>query len=179
MVVAVLAPPGAARAEVPARSLAPLVRVAAERLALADRVAAAKWGTGRPIEDAARERELLADVARRSGEMGIDPGRSVAVFRDQIEAAKLVERGLFLRWQARPGRAPAERPDLEGEVRPALDRVTGELLAELKATRGVRADPFCGLRLAGAVRQAEHERRLDGLHLAGLGRAVPSVCEDA
>ncbi|WP_206681109.1 chorismate mutase [Actinomadura sp. J1-007] len=103
MVVAVLAPPGAARAEVPARSLAPLVRVAAERLALADRVAAAKWGTGRPIEDAARERELLADVARRSGEMGIDPGRSVAVFRDQIEAAKLVERGCSCAGRRAPG----------------------------------------------------------------------------
>ena len=164
---------------VPARAdagLAPLVDVAARRLDVADLVAAAKWGTGKPIEDPAREQRILDSVAERSAAMGIDPETAQRIFRDQIEAGKLVQRGLFARWAIRPGDVPAHRPDLEKEVRPLLDRITGELLADLRETQDARRAPSCRTELVKAVGRVEAARRPDALHRAGLLRAIPSIC---
>lgn len=164
---------------VPARAdagLAPLVDVAARRLDVADLVAAAKWGTGRPIEDPVREQQILDSVAERSVAMGIEPEAARRIFRDQIEAGKLVQRGLFARWAVRPGDVPAHRPDLVKDVRPLLDRITGELLADLKETRDARRAPSCRAELVKAVERVEAARRPDALHRAGLLRAVPSIC---
>ncbi|MEU6751706.1 chorismate mutase [Spirillospora sp. NPDC046719] len=164
---------------VPARAdagLAPLVDVAARRLDVADLVAAAKWGTGKPIEDPAREQRILDSVAERSAAMGIDPETAQRIFRDQIEAGKLVQRGLFARWAVRPGDVPAHRPDLEKEVRPLLDQITGELLADLRETQDARRAPSCRAELVKAVGWVEAARRPDTLHRAGLLRAIPSIC---
>jgi chorismate mutase len=153
-----------------------LVGAAARRLDVADLVAAAKWGTGKPIEDEAREQQILDSVAARSAAMGIDPETAKRIFRDQIEGGKLVQRGLFARWTLRPGDVPAHRPDLEKEVRPLLDRITGELLTDIKETRDVRRDPSCRAELAKAVGRVEAARHPDALHRLGLLRAVPSIC---
>ncbi|MGW7515542.1 chorismate mutase [Streptomyces sp. NPDC054796] len=150
--------------------------LSAERVRLADKVAAAKWGTDQPIDDPARERQVLADVAERSVGMGIDPAEATAVFRDQIEANKLVQRGLFARWEAHPEERPTERPDLAKEVRPALDRITTGLLERLKETEDARHAPSCAARLVHGSARAALTQRLDTLHGAGLARAVPSVC---
>lgn len=156
--------------------LAPLVDVAARRLDVADLVAAAKWGTGKPVEDKAREQRILDSVAERSVRVGIDPEIAQRIFRDQIEAGKLVQRGLFARWTVRPGDVPAHRPDLEKEVRPLLDRITGELLADLKDTRDVRRSPSCRAELVKAAGRVESARHPDALHGVGLARAIPSIC---
>ncbi|MFD7246577.1 chorismate mutase [Streptomyces massasporeus] len=156
--------------------LASVTDLFAQRLLLADRVAAAKYGTDTPIDDPAREAQILADVRSRAAGLGLDPDAVAAVFRDQIEANKLVQRGLHARWDANPGERPTERPDLAKEVRPALDRITTELLAALAETERARAVPSCGPRLAGAPGWSAYTHRLDALHLEGLGRALPSVC---
>ncbi|WP_173096626.1 chorismate mutase [Actinomadura verrucosospora] len=156
--------------------LGPLVDVVARRLDVADMVAAAKWGTGKPIEDKAREQQILDSVAKRSARMGIDPRTAQRIFRDQIEAGKLVQRGLFARWAVRPGDVPAHRPDLGKDVRPLLDRITGELLAGIKDTRDVRRGPSCRAELAAAVGRVEAARRPDALHRVALARAIPSIC---
>ncbi|GAA4853484.1 chorismate mutase [Saccharopolyspora rosea] len=169
--VAAGVPASAARAE----SLDPLVRSAAERVATSDQVAAAKWGTGQPIDDPAREQQVLDGVARRSVELGLDPEETERVFRDQIEASKLVQRGLQEYWAAHPDRQPTERPDL-GRVRPEIDRLNDELLTELRDTEQVREHASCGGRLLAAYRHVDADMRLDALHRAGLGRALPSVC---
>ncbi|GAA1567425.1 chorismate mutase [Actinomadura kijaniata] len=160
-------PPGPA-------SLGPLVGLSAERLAVADRVAAAKFGTGRPIDDPVRERQILDEVAGRSARAGVDPVRAVAIFRDQIEAGKLVQRALFRRWTAHPDRAPKTRPDLDTEVRPALDRLTVEILDAVRTSGKASAGPSCRPRLAAEVTRAG--RALDAPHRAALVRAVASVC---
>ncbi|MFG3256782.1 chorismate mutase [Streptomyces sp. NPDC048172] len=154
--------------------LAPLVGLSARRVELADQVAAAKWFTGKPVDDPARERKLLADVARRSPALGLDPARTTAVFRDQIEANKLVQRALHARWRAHPAERPRRAPDLGAEVRPALDRITTGLLDELRRTWAVRTDGGCAGRLRAAV---AHERGPDALHRTGTERALRSVCE--
>ncbi|MEU0244268.1 chorismate mutase [Streptomyces sp. NPDC006235] len=159
-----------------AHGLTPVTELLTQRLLLADKVAAAKYGTDTPIDDPEREVRILDDVRARAAGLGLDPDAVAAVFRDQIEANKLVQRGLYARWEAHPAERPTERPDLAKEVRPALDRITTQLLAALDGTERARTLPSCGPRLATAAGWSAYTHRLDPLHLKALGRALPSVC---
>jgi chorismate mutase len=167
---------GAAAALDVAPGLSSVTELLVQRLLLADKVAAAKYDTDTPIDDPEREARILDDVRARAAGLGLDPDAVAAVFRDQIEANKLVQRGLYARWDAHPAERPTERPDLAKEVRPALDRITTQLLAALDDTERARALPSCGPRLATAAGWSAYTHRLDALHLKGLGRALPSVC---
>lgn len=158
--------------------LTSLTDLFAERLLLADKVAAAKYGTDKPIDDPVREQQILDDVAVRAAGLGLDPDATKAVFRDQIEANKLVQRGLYARWDAHPEERPTERPDLVKEVRPALDRITTQLLDTLKDTQRLRTSPSCEPRLDLAALRSAYGHELDVLHGEGLVRALPSVCAD-
>ncbi|MFC9745038.1 gamma subclass chorismate mutase AroQ [Streptomyces niveus] len=158
------------------RELTALTDLFAERLLVADKVAAAKYGTDRPIDDPARERKILDDVAGRAVGLGLDPDVVVAVFGDQIEANKVVQRGLYARWDAHPDERPTQRPDLDKDIRPALDRITTQLLGTLAATEGVRSSRSCEVRLYGAAARSAYGHELNVLHLKGMGRALPSAC---
>ncbi|MFD6988072.1 chorismate mutase [Streptomyces sp. NPDC059943] len=173
---AVAQPQSAAPALSAAYGLTPLTNLFAERLLIADKVAAAKYGTDRPIDDPAREQKILDDVGTRAVGLGLDPDAVVAVFRDQIEANKLVQRGLYTRWDAHPEERPTQRPDLDKEVRPALDRITTQLLNTLVETEGVRLSPSCEPRLYDAAAWSAFGHELDALHLRGMERALPSAC---
>lgn len=156
--------------------LGPLTDVVVERLFVSDEVAAAKFGTGKAIDDPARERHELAEVADRAGTLGLDPDRTVRFFRDQIAASKLVQRGLFARWQAHPGEAPTTRPDL-AVIRTELDALTTRLLDQLVATESVRGAPVaCRVAVTEAAVSAAVLDRLDGLHREALRAALGSVC---
>ncbi|MEV1023800.1 gamma subclass chorismate mutase AroQ [Streptomyces sp. NPDC050264] len=168
--------PSAAVAHADPRALSAVASLAARRIALADKVAAAKYGTPAPIDDPARERQILDDVAARSAALGLDPALAQAVFRDQIEANKVVQRGLYARWDAHPEQRPADRPDLATVVRPALDRITTELLDALRELPPTRATPACAPLLTAVALRDAHAHHFDTLHLRGLARALPSVC---
>ncbi|MBL1096794.1 chorismate mutase [Streptomyces coffeae] len=162
-------------AAAPSRLL-PLAGLSAERLLIADEVAAAKWGTDSPIDDPAREKQVLDAVARQATELGADPAGTVRIFRDQIEASKLVQRGLYRRWDADPSQAPTERPDLS-QVRLKINRINGELVRAIADSAPARTAPSCAGRLTAGAVVTVHEKRLDALHTAALGRSLPSVCE--
>lgn len=156
--------------------LGPLVDLAAQRLALADEVAAAKYGTGKPITDPERERRVLGEVSELAADNELDPAVAVRFFTDQIEAGKHVQRGLHARWDAHPELRPGERPDL-GQVRPELDRISVEAVQQLKDTEGVRAPSNpCRVRVATSVLAAELHYHFDALHRRALDEAVVSVC---
>ncbi|MFI9257697.1 chorismate mutase [Streptomyces sioyaensis] len=169
------APASAATAHSPYAQLRPLATFSAERLATADLVAAAKWGTSSPIDDPAREQEVLKSVAEQARQLGADPAATTRIFRDQIEANKVVQRGLYRQWDANPAQAPTERPDLQ-EVRKEINRVNGELVRAIAASPHARSAPSCTPLLTVAAAQVRAERQLDGLHTAALARSLPSVC---
>ncbi|MGX7761530.1 chorismate mutase [Streptomyces angustmyceticus] len=173
-----VAPAPATAHSSPNGPLRPLAALSAERLATGDLVAAAKWGTDSPIDDPAREREVLNTVADQARQLGADPGVTVRVFRDQIEANKDVQRGLHRRWDANPGQAPTERPDLQ-EVRKEINRVNGALVRALAGSARARSAPSCAARLAAAAVRVRQERHLDGLHTAALARSLRSVCAES
>ncbi|MER6143390.1 chorismate mutase [Streptomyces sparsogenes] len=155
--------------------LLPVADLSAQRLLTADQVAASKWGTDSPIDDPVRERQVLEAVAAQARDLGADPEATVRVFRDQIEANKLVQRGLFRRWDADPAQAPTERPDLS-KVRLEINRINGELVRALADSAGARAERSCAGRLTAAAAHTRHDRRLDALHTAALERSLRSVC---
>lgn len=168
----------AAAAEAPARpSLEPLTRLSAERVLIADQVAAAKYLTGQPIDDPAREQQVLDGVAAQARALGTDPDEVVAVFRDQIEASKIVQRGLFRIWDRDPSKAPTGSPDLS-VIRVEINRVSGELVQAIADTEAPRTSPRCGGRLLAAYLDTDRTMRLDMLHSIALGRSLPHVCEE-
>jgi chorismate mutase len=156
-------------------ALRPVVELAAQRLATADLVAAAKWGTDSPIDDPAREQQVLDNVAAQARQLGADPDEIRVIFRDQIEANKIVQRGLFQHWTDHPDQAPTTKPDLS-VVRQEINRVTGALVEALATTDDERAASACRPELLLAALQVHHEDHLDALHTRALAHALRSVC---
>lgn len=157
--------------------LHPVVELAAERLATADLVAAAKWGTDSPIDDPAREQAVLDSVAAQATQLGADPDEIRVIFRDQIEANKVVQRGLFARWTAHPDQAPTTKPDLN-VVRQQINQITTALVQSLADTTQFRGTYACHPALTVAAFQTHHENHLDTLHTRALIRALPSICRN-
>ena len=152
-----------------------LVALAIERINTADTVSAAKFGTPQPIDDPAREQQVLNAVTAQSPGVGVNPTESAQFFRDQIEANKVVQRGLYQQWTAHPELRPANKPDLASTVRPELDRLTPEILRQLRATNAARhGGAQCIAQLGQATAAAAGP--LDQLHRDALAVALRSVC---
>ncbi|BAH51747.1 chorismate mutase [Rhodococcus opacus] len=166
---------GAAPASAQTRPLQPMVEAVSLRLATADTVASAKWGTPSPIDDPAREAQVLGAVATQAVDEGLSAPRVQQIFRDQIEANKAVQRALFSWWSVAPGAAPTVRPDLT-QVRPVIDRQNTDILLQLREQQAVLAGPGCVPALVDAAVAVAAEQRLDALHQATLARALVSIC---
>lgn len=173
--LALLTAGGAAPASAQTRPLQPMVEAVSLRLATADTVASAKWGTPSPIDDPAREAQVLSTVAAQAVDEGLSAPRVQQIFRDQIEANKAVQRALFSWWSVAPGAAPAVRPDLT-QVRPVIDRQNTDILLQLREQEAVLAGPGCVPALVDAAVAVAAEQRLDALHQATLARALVSIC---
>jgi chorismate mutase len=159
--------------------LGALADLAIQRLLVSDQVAAAKFGTGQPIDDPAREQQELDQVRQQATILGIDPTATAQFFQDQITASKIVQEGLFKRWTAHPAQAPTTRPDL-GTIRQQLDQLTTEILQQLVSTQDIRhRTAACHVQLAEARVSGEILNRLDGLHRHALAVALESVCSPA
>ncbi|MFJ1747783.1 gamma subclass chorismate mutase AroQ [Streptomyces sp. NPDC088116] len=160
----------------PYARLSPVAELSARRLATADLVAAAKWGTDSPIDDPAREQQVLDTVARLATELGADPAATVRIFRDQIEANKDVQRALHRRWDADASQAPTERPDL-AEVRAEINRLNDGLVRAIAGSARDRTAPYCGVVLLTSAARVGGEMSLDTVHMTALARSLNSVCE--
>lgn len=86
-------------------AMGPLLQAIHERLALADQVALSKWDSGKAVEDAARERQVIANARARAPAFNLDPDRVERLFRAQIEASKQVQNARLSQWRT-AGRAP-------------------------------------------------------------------------
>jgi chorismate mutase len=139
----------------PSDPLRGLAALAVQRIMVGDQVAAAKFGTPAPIDDLPREQQVLDSVAAASPGMGINAADSAQFFRDQIEASKVVQRGLYQLWRAHPAQRPADRLDLGKQVRPELDQLTTDILRQLRATTAARhAGAQCAVQAGQALGEA-------------------------
>ncbi|RAG83714.1 chorismate mutase [Streptacidiphilus pinicola] len=168
---------GTAVAAPRATPLATVAELSAQRVEVADQVAAAKYGTGSPIDDPAREAIVIADAEQQATALGIDPAPVAKIFRDQIEANKVVQRALYAEWDADPSLIPTTKPSL-ATIRVELNTIGAELVQAIAAAETSIHAPSCEGQLTAATVHARHEQSLDALHYAALLRALPSVCAD-
>jgi len=154
------------------------VETSARRLAFAEQVALAKWDTGTPVEDAAREVQVIASATKAGESRGLDEAVVSNFFRSQIEANKLVQYSLLAEWR-RVVKAPDHAPvDLAGTIRPELEPLGTELIAELTETADIRANRSCRTDIAKAVGKyvSAHKNNFTPLKLIPLDRAMAATC---
>jgi chorismate mutase len=156
------APPPEAATDPALDSLLSLVR---QRLDLMGDVARWKWTHKAAVNDPAREAAFLNQMADAGAGHGLDRAATTRFFAAQIEAAKVLQQADFDRWAAE-GRGPfPDAPDLKQTLRPAIDRVSRELLAALAAA----------LAAAPHAPPPEAVRRAADRHLGGLPDAARSA----
>jgi chorismate mutase len=158
-----------------------LVETSAQRLAIAKQVALGKWDSGAPVEDSSREAQVIASAAKAGEAMGLDRKAVSNFFRGQIEANKLVQYSLLADWR-RTGKAPAHQPvNLKETIRPELDRLDRELLAELAKTKTTRASTSCRKEIAKEVGDyvVANKGKFTDVEAIALDRATAETCEVA
>jgi chorismate mutase len=113
------------------RAVASLMQLIDQRLAIAPMVAQAKWNSGAPIDDPAREKQLLGTLSKQAEAAGLDPVYAQRFFQSQFDAGKLIQTKLHAQWRTDKQPPFDAAPDLARDVRPLLDRLTPQLIAAL------------------------------------------------
>jgi chorismate mutase len=132
----------------------------ARRIALMPAVAAWKRARGTPLEDAAREVEVVDRAAARARSLGLDPAGVAELFRVQIALAKDVQ-----------ARAPAAAPtlDLATQLRPLLGSLGDAIVDALTELR----PPLDRSRLLAALSIVEEIDASERARLADALLAIP------
>ncbi|MGW5224605.1 gamma subclass chorismate mutase AroQ [Nocardia niigatensis] len=172
---------GVAAAQADSGSVDRLVELLAERIATADTVAAVKWegaarGGGEPvIDDPVREQAIYDAMGQLGAERSLPAQLVRQVFQGQIEASKIVQRGLVTEWRYGLASAPVPATDLSG-IRPAIDGLNVAIIDELSSERIELTRSDCPALVAAAVLGVAGSNHLDALHSAALVRASTPLC---
>ena len=150
-------------------ALEPLRRLMDQRLALMPEVARYKWNAKSAIEDLPREKIIIDGLKAEALALGVPDAWAEKFFRAQIEAAKVIQREHFERWQRQGAQKLADAQDLATVIRPRLDALTPQLLRELAAAWPALADA------AQRGRIAETMRGMSTLSLSGAAAAVAAA----
>ena len=138
------------------------------RLMLATDVAQFKWNHHIPIEDAAREAQVIGALGHQAADLGVPQPWAEAFFRAQIEASKTAQNELFQGWDVfRRGQFP-DAPDLATVTRPKLDKITELLLHALSENWPVLSDP----KRREDVQRAMHPMQADELSAKAVAEAL-------
>ena len=169
---------GTACAQSAVEQLQPLVETTAQRLVIGEQVALAKWDSGKAVEDAPREAQVIEGAVKDGVAKGLDEASVSKFFTAQIEANKFVQYALLSEWY-RAGKAPEHAPvDLLKVIRPELDEVQKALIAELVDTSAIRRSKTCHADLAKAIgRYVSTHAQGDGpINAATLDRSLAGAC---
>jgi len=113
-------------------TLATLTQLIDQRLAVAPMVARAKWNSGAPIDDPAREKLLLETLVDQARNNDLDAAFAQRFFQSQFDAGKIIQTKLHAQWRTERQPKFADAPDLARDVRPLLDRLTPQLMKALR-----------------------------------------------
>ena len=156
-------------------TLAGLVDAAAQRLQMADDVAAAKWYSGAAIEDPARVQQQLTAVASAAAAADLDPDHVTRIFTDQIDATEAMEHYRFAQWKLDPAIAPAAAPDLAAS-RARLDGLNHVMLTQIGLRWQQLQSPQCAAELDEATREISDRRQFDEFYRQALTAATRDYC---
>jgi chorismate mutase len=162
-------------------ALITLIEASAQRLALAREVALAKWDNGAPVEDLARERQVVRAAVAAGREKGLSADFVNRFFAAQIEANKLIQYALLTKW-SRQGKAPRHvRINLAQTARPQIDRIQAVLISALVNRTNSPSPASCRAQLAEAIkdRQIADPEISEGLFSTALERALGPLCDAA
>ncbi|MEB4209931.1 chorismate mutase [Mycobacterium sp. 94-17] len=171
--LAVLVAP--ARADSPS-PLGPLIDAAAQRLQIADPVAAYKWNTHGAVEDPARVQQELDRLGDEAVAAHNDRDYVTRIFGDQINATEAIEYSRFASWKLNPASAPTDAPDLSVS-RAAIDTLNQTMQAQIAANWGLLHSPDCAAQLDAATGDVIRSRQLDDLYGQALSSATRSYCQ--
>lgn len=175
LVTLCIAAPQAVAGAQPAAPLYRLVDTAAQRLATADPVAAAKWINGGPITDRQRADAVLDAMADDAAAHGIDQAHVRTIFADQIDATEGIQYTRFGQWKFDPATAPRTAPDLS-ESRAQIDGFNKTMVDEIARQWDWLHSPNCTVELNSATAAVADARRLDPLYRHALSAATRSYC---
>lgn len=156
--------------------LTELVDAAAQRLQIADPVAAYKWNAHGAIEDPVRVEQELAKLRADAADRHVDTDYVARVFGDQINATEAIEYSRFADWKLNPQHVPAGPPDLSAS-RSAIDTLNQTMLSQLSADWDLLRSPACPAQLDAARTGVVQARRLDGLYQQALSLATQKYCQ--
>ncbi len=125
-----------------------------DRLALMPAVAAAKWAQRQPAGDPARESLVIQAAGDRAAELGLLRQPVVDLFVLQVRLARATQESLFERWrrgEVVDEAGPAQ--SLTAELRPRIDRLTGEIAASLYLAASALGEPDALSRYAAVARE--------------------------
>ncbi|MGE2723512.1 chorismate mutase [Mycolicibacterium pulveris] len=159
----------------PAGPLYRLVDTAAQRLATAEPVAAAKWLGGGSITDRQRADAVLDAVAADATARGVDQGYVRKVFADQIDATEGIQYTRFGQWKFEPATAPTSAPDLS-QSRAQIDAFNRTMVEEIARQWNWLHGPDCAAELTDATDAVADARSLDPLYRHALSAATRSYC---
>lgn len=171
--LAVLVAP--ARAD-PASPLTALADAAAQRLQVAEPVAAYKWNTHGAVEDVVRVQQELAKLGDEAGAGQVDRDYVTRVFGDQINATEAIEYSRFASWKLNPASAPTDSPELSAS-RSAIDTINQTMLSQILANWSLLHSPDCAAQLDAARGDVVRNRQLDDLYRQALSSATQSYCQ--
>ncbi len=115
---------GQARFESPRDQVERVIALMVERVELMRPVGQWKQRHRLPIQDVAREEQVLEATVRQAEQLGIESAASRRLFSLQIELARHLQQRVL----AEPPAPTQPLRDLNSELRPALDRIGRELL---------------------------------------------------
>jgi chorismate mutase len=147
-------------------SLNTLVGLVFHRLDMAQDVAAIKYRSGQLIDDSIREREIAESAVRALDGSGSRQKAAMQFLRDQVEANKVIQRGLHHRWYAHPEEVPAVYRSLAADIRPELSHTTALMMREFTGMSQV-PHVSCGdirRRAESELAAGRPERQLPGLY---------------
>jgi chorismate mutase len=147
-----------------------LANLMVERLEWMDEVAAIKQARSLPVSDPARETELLKAMQQRGANAGIPAAPTRAFFTGQFAAAKQLQ----IDWlQQHPKPAQRRLPDLKTTVRPALDRISADMISHLFRLRTSGSDAASTISMARQkLLRAGFSERVIAPALEGLDAAL-------
>lgn len=164
-----------ARFDVPRDEVEHVVALMVERLELMQPVGLWKKQHRLPIQDVAREQQVLEATVQQAQLLGIERAGSHRLFSLQIELARQIQQRIV----DAPQSSSAPLRDLNSDLRPALDRIGRELLIaiylampELERADFANAYGALAARFVSAGVDAEHARSL--IDALGALRRMPA-----
>ena len=119
--------------DTPSAPAARLVVSMTDRLKVSREVAWAKYQKHSKINDPAREAAVLSSLQSQGRTMGLSDSTVAWFFKPQFKASKRVQTELVQEWQSGSALPSSPPKDLKKDIRPVVDKISHDLLVELKA----------------------------------------------